>query len=127
LLLCSSHLPLGVPNYLAIIIIINYTPAINIQFTSSKLTAAMRGSLSGCKFDADTSVYSAKPKKQKTAEKEYISKHKRVSKSSKGKKGIAHTSSSSRHRIQPLSYGLFSLEVLLVSISQGFFCFLRLS
>jgi hypothetical protein len=28
LLLCLSHLPLGVPNYLAIIIIINYTPAI---------------------------------------------------------------------------------------------------
>jgi hypothetical protein len=28
LLLCSSHLPLWVPNCLAIIIIINYTPAI---------------------------------------------------------------------------------------------------
>jgi hypothetical protein len=30
LLLCSSYLALGVPNCLAIIIIINYTPAINI-------------------------------------------------------------------------------------------------
>jgi hypothetical protein len=46
LLLCSSHLPLGVPNYLAIIIIINYTPAISgawmfaemlINFGCSKL------------------------------------------------------------------------------------------
>jgi hypothetical protein len=72
-------------------------------------------------------VYSAKPRKQKTAEKEYISRHKRVSKSTRGKKGIVCTSSSSRHRIQPLSHGLFSLEVLLVSISQGLFCFLRLS
>jgi hypothetical protein len=40
----------------------------------------MRGSLSGCKVDEDTSVYSAKPRKQKTTEKEYISKHKRMSK-----------------------------------------------
>jgi hypothetical protein len=87
----------------------------------------MRGSLSGCKIDADTSVYPAKPRKQKIARKEYISKHKRVSKSTKGKKGIVCTSSSSRHHIQPLSNGLFSLEVLLVSISQGLFCFLRLS
>jgi hypothetical protein len=45
----------------------------------------MRGSLSGCKVDADTSVYSTKPRKQKTAEKEYISKHKRMSKSNKRK------------------------------------------
>jgi hypothetical protein len=69
----------------------------------------MRGSLSGCKVDADTSIYSAKPREQKTAEKEYISKHKRMSKSTKGKKGIVCTSSNSRHRIQPLSLGLFSL------------------
>jgi hypothetical protein len=87
----------------------------------------MRGSLSDCKIDADTPVYPAKPRKQKTTGKEYISKHKRVGKSTKGKKGIVCTSSSSRHRIQPLSHGLFSLEVLLVSISQGLFCFLRLS
>jgi hypothetical protein len=87
----------------------------------------MRGSLSGYRVDADTLVYPAKPRKQKSAEKEYISKHKRVSKSTKGKKGIVCTSSSSRHRIQPLSHGLFLLEVLLVSISQGLFCFLRLS
>jgi hypothetical protein len=43
----------------------------------------MRGSLSGCKVDKDTSVYSAKPRKQKIAEKEYVSKHKRMSKSNK--------------------------------------------
>jgi hypothetical protein len=49
-----------------------------------------------------------------------------VSKSTKGKKGIVCTSSS-RHLIQPLSHGLFPLEVLLVSVSQGLFCFLRLS
>jgi hypothetical protein len=64
---------------------------------------------------------------KKTAEKEYISKHKKVSKSTKGKKGIVCTSSSSRHRIQPLSHGLFPLEVLLVGISQGLFRLLRLS
>jgi hypothetical protein len=58
----------------------------DIQFASSKLTAAMRGSLSGCKVDADTSVYSAKTREQKTSEKEYISKHKRMSKSRKGGK-----------------------------------------
>jgi hypothetical protein len=99
----------------------------DIQFASSKLTAAMRGSLSGCKVDANTSVYSAKTREQKISEKEYISKHKRMSKSTKGKKGIVHTSSSSRHRIQSLSHGLFSLEMLLVSISQDLFCFLCLS
>jgi hypothetical protein len=87
----------------------------------------MRGSSSGCKVDADTLVYSAKPRKQKTAEKKYISKHKRVSKSTKEKKGIVCTSSNSRHLIQPLSHDLFPLEVLLVSIRQGLFCFLRLS
>jgi hypothetical protein len=36
----------------------------DIQFASSKLTAAKRGSLSGCKVDADTPPYSAKPRKQ---------------------------------------------------------------
>jgi hypothetical protein len=41
----------------------------DIQFASSKLTAAKRGSLSGCKVDADTSLYSAEPRKQQTAEK----------------------------------------------------------
>jgi hypothetical protein len=73
--------------------------------------------LSGCKVDADNSVYSVKPRKQKTAYKEYVSEHKRVSKSTKGKKVIVCTSSSSRHLVQPLSHGLFPLEVLLVSIS----------
>jgi hypothetical protein len=34
----------------------------DIQFASNKLTAAKRGSLSGCKVDADNSVYSAKTK-----------------------------------------------------------------
>jgi hypothetical protein len=50
-----------------------------------------------------------------------------VSKSTKEKKGIVCTSSSSRHLIQPLSHDLFPLEVLLVSIRSGFFCFFRLS
>jgi hypothetical protein len=50
-----------------------------------------------------------------------------VNKSTKGKKGIVGTSSSSRHRIQPLSHGLFSLEVLLVSISQGLSAFFTLA
>jgi hypothetical protein len=49
-----------------------------------------------------------------------------VSKSTKGKKGMVGTSSSSRHRIQPLSHDLFSLEVLLVSISQVFSAFFAL-
>jgi hypothetical protein len=53
------------------------------QFASSKLTTAKRGSSSGCKVDADTSLYSAKPRKQQTAEKEYISKHKRARKPTK--------------------------------------------
>jgi hypothetical protein len=55
----------------------------DIQFASSKLTAAKRGSLFGCKVDADTSLYSAKPRKQQTVEKEYISKHKRARKPTK--------------------------------------------
>jgi hypothetical protein len=81
----------------------------DIQFSYSKLTAAKRGSSSGCKVDADTSVYSPKTRKQKTAEKEYISKHIRVSKSIKEKKGIVCTGSSCRHLIQPLSHDLFPL------------------
>jgi hypothetical protein len=36
---------------------------IDIQFASSKLTAAKRGSSSSYKVDADTSLYSAKPRK----------------------------------------------------------------
>jgi hypothetical protein len=64
---------------------------------------------------------------KKIAEKEYISKHKKVSKSTEEKKGIICTSINIRHLIQPLSHDLFPLEVLLVSVSQGFFCFLRLS
>jgi hypothetical protein len=55
----------------------------DIQFASSKLTTAKRGSSSGCKVDADTSLYSAKPRKQQTAEKEHISKHKRARKPTK--------------------------------------------
>jgi hypothetical protein len=35
----------------------------DIQFASSKLTVAKRGSSSSCKVDADTSLYSAKPRK----------------------------------------------------------------
>jgi hypothetical protein len=53
----------------------------DIQFASSKLTAAMRGSLSGCKVDTDTLVYYAEPRKQKAAKEEYISKYKKASKS----------------------------------------------
>jgi hypothetical protein len=49
----------------------------DIQFASSKLTAAKRGSLSGCNVDVDTSLYSAKPRKQQTTEKKYISKQKK--------------------------------------------------
>jgi hypothetical protein len=46
---------------------------IDIQFTSSKLTAAMRGSLSGCKVEEDTLVHSVEPREQKVAEEENIS------------------------------------------------------
>jgi hypothetical protein len=53
----------------------------DFQFTSSKLTAAMRGSLSGCKVDAGTLVYFVEPRRQKIAEEEYISKYKKTSKS----------------------------------------------
>jgi hypothetical protein len=61
---------------------------IDIQFASSKLTTAKRGSSSGCKVDADTLLYSTKPRKQQTAENEYISKHKRARKPTKQKKVI---------------------------------------
>jgi hypothetical protein len=50
---------------------------------------AKRGSLSGCKVDADTPLYSAKPKKQQTAEKEYISKHKKNKKIDKMKESYS--------------------------------------
>jgi hypothetical protein len=87
----------------------------------------MRGSLFGCKVDADTSVYSAKTREQKTSEKEYISKHKRMSKSRKRKKGIVCTSSSSRHHIQSLSHGLLSLEMLLLASVKAFSAFFALA
>jgi hypothetical protein len=48
----------------------------DFQFASSKLTATMRGSLSGCKVDTGTLVYSVEPRRQKAAEEEYISKYK---------------------------------------------------
>jgi hypothetical protein len=41
----------------------------------------MRGSMSGCKVDADALVYSAEPREQKAAEEEGISKYKKASKS----------------------------------------------
>jgi hypothetical protein len=43
------------------------------------------------------------------------------------KEVIVCTSSSSRHLVQPLSHGLFPLEVLLVSSSQVLFCFFCLT
>jgi hypothetical protein len=49
---------------------------IEIQFASSKLTATMRESLSGCKDDEDTPVCSARPKKQNTEGKTQIRRHK---------------------------------------------------
>jgi hypothetical protein len=45
----------------------------------------------------------------------------------KERKGIVYTSSSSRHLVQPISHSLFSLEVLLVSISQAFYAFFALA
>jgi hypothetical protein len=51
----------------------------DVQFASSKLTAAMRGSLSGCKVDVDTLVYSAEPRKQIVAGEECISKYEKAS------------------------------------------------
>jgi hypothetical protein len=53
----------------------------DFQFASSKLTTAMRGSLSGCKVDAGTLVYFVEPRRPKAAAKEYISKYKKTSKS----------------------------------------------
>jgi hypothetical protein len=47
---------------------------IDILFASSKLTAAKGGSLSGCNDDADTSLYSAKPRKHQIAKKKNINK-----------------------------------------------------
>jgi hypothetical protein len=58
----------------------------DIQFASSKLTAAMRGSLSGCRVDVDTLMYSAEPRKQTAAGKECISKYKKASESTAGRK-----------------------------------------
>jgi hypothetical protein len=47
-----------------------------IQFASSKLTAAMRESSSGCKDNEDTPVRSTQPRKQRQRKKAHISKHK---------------------------------------------------
>jgi hypothetical protein len=58
----------------------------DIQFASSKLTAAMRGSLSGCKVDVDSLVYSVEPRKQTAAGEECISKYKKASKSTARRK-----------------------------------------
>jgi hypothetical protein len=87
----------------------------------------MRGSSSGSKVDEDTLVHSIEPREQKAAGEGNISKCKKASKKYKKKNGTVCTSSSSTHRIQPFSYSLLPLEVLLVSISQGFLRLFRLS
>jgi hypothetical protein len=58
----------------------------DFQFASSKLTATMRGLLSGCKVDRGNLVYSVEPRRQKAAEEEYISKYKKTSKSKSRKR-----------------------------------------
>jgi hypothetical protein len=45
----------------------------------------------------------------------------------KCKKVIVRTSSSNRHLVQPLSHGLFPLEVLLVGVRKILFCFFALA
>jgi hypothetical protein len=59
---------------------------IDIQFASSNLTAAMRGSLSGCKIDEDTLVHSVEPREQKAAKEENISEYKKASKATSEEK-----------------------------------------
>jgi hypothetical protein len=55
-----------------------------------------------------------------------VSKRKQVKQRQKKTKNIEYTSSSSRHRVQPLSHGLLPLEVLLFNISQAFSAFFAL-
>jgi hypothetical protein len=52
----------------------------DIQLASSKLTAAMRRSSSGCKVDEDTLVHSVEPREQKAAGEGNISEYKKANK-----------------------------------------------
>jgi hypothetical protein len=86
----------------------------------------MRESSFGCKDDEGTPLCSAQPRNKDSRK----GKHQQVQKvgnSTKDKKGIACTSSNSRHFIKPLSHGLFTLEMFLVSIRKGLLGFLYLS
>jgi hypothetical protein len=94
-----------------------------IQFASSKLTAAMRESSSGCKDDEDTPVRSTQPRKQRQR-KNHTSASIRASNSTKEGKGMVCTSSKSRHFITPFSHGLFPLDVLLISVRKGLLRFI---
>jgi hypothetical protein len=86
----------------------------------------MRESSSGCKDDEDTPVCSAQPR-NKDGRKGTHQQVQKVGNSTKDKKGIACTSSNSRHFIKPVSHGMFLLKMLLVSIRKGLLRFLYLS
>jgi hypothetical protein len=53
---------------------------IDIQLASSKPTATMRGSLSGCKINEDTLVRFEEPREQKAVGEENISEYKKANK-----------------------------------------------
>jgi hypothetical protein len=99
---------------------------IEIQFASSKLTAAMRESSSGCKDDEDSPVCSTQPRKQRQRKK-HTSASIRAVNSTKTGKSMIFTSSKSRHFIEPFSHGMFPLDVLLISVRKGLLRFLCLS
>jgi hypothetical protein len=91
---------------------------IDIQFSSSRLTAVIRGSLSGCRADRDTPVNPARHKEgRKEKKEEAVSTYNSAIEVENRRQGETLTFSSSGHCVETLRHGLLSLGMILVGIS----------
>jgi hypothetical protein len=91
---------------------------IDIQFSSSRLTAVIRGSSPGCRGDGDTPTNPARYKAdRREKEEKNVSKYNSATEVENRRQGAALTFSSSRHCVKTLCHGLLSLGMILVGIS----------
>jgi hypothetical protein len=97
----------------------------DIQFSSSWLTASIRGSSSVCKDDGDSPVNSAQFYKKK--KETHVSKYTNAAEVENRSRAKMLTLSGGRHGAKTICHGLLSLGVLFVGISQSFLSLLCLA
>jgi hypothetical protein len=89
---------------------------IDIQFSSSKFTTVIRGSLYGCRADGDTPVKPARHKEgRKEKKEEDVSTSNSATQVKNRRQGETLTFSSSGNCVEMLRHGLLSLGMILVA------------